>query len=469
VTQPGLPPIAVKLCEGRSEPAFPKKGAIIMAAAPRAREIAISAAWHSGEIPAHLITAEGQAIEVVHRGTWSHGLGPDFRDALILVDGRELRAGDVEIHLRTRGWTDHGHHLDAAYDAVILHVVAAHDGSATRRHDGALVPVVAVGPADRFAVPDLAAWDWERVGGGSCAAALTAARPRLVRETLFRLGDARLATRAARLEARLVGETPAQILWEEVLDGLGFATNREPMRALARVARLQQLEDLLQTAPTAHRLSIARGVLLGAAGFLPLSPAEAHLGRLSPDAVESLETAWQARGAPWRGGVLPATVWQRARVRPANHPVPRLLTAAAMLAAASADAGLLPVVLRTLLERGDPVAALTALSAGSGAALGSDRARDIMASGVIPFALALANHAGDEDLAAAAAFHWERLPAPAANAVVRRAARQVAGSSPLGKIGARGAQGLLQIDTTLCQPRRCFECPIAALALASDD
>jgi hypothetical protein len=112
---------------------------------------------------------------------------------------------------------------------------------------------------------------------------------------------------------------------------------------------------------------------------------------------------------------------------------------------------------------------LTALSAATGVALGSDRARDIIASGIIPFALALANHAGDEDLAAAAAFHWERLPAPAANAVVRRAARQVAGSSPLGKIGARGAQGLLQIDTALCQPRRCFECPIAALALASDD
>ena len=78
--------------------------------------------------------------------------GPDFRDALILFDGRELRAGSVEIHLRTRGWGDHGHHLDPAYDTVVLHLVGQHDGTETRRLNGAIVPVVVIGPVDRFAV-----------------------------------------------------------------------------------------------------------------------------------------------------------------------------------------------------------------------------------------------------------------------------------------------------------------------------
>jgi hypothetical protein len=39
-----------------------------MVAAPRVREISISAAWHAGEIPSHLVTTAGEAIEVVHRG-----------------------------------------------------------------------------------------------------------------------------------------------------------------------------------------------------------------------------------------------------------------------------------------------------------------------------------------------------------------------------------------------------------------
>ena len=120
-----------------------------------------------------------------------------------------------------------------------------------------------------------------------------------------------------------------------------------------------------------------------------------------------------------------------------------------------------------MLEGGDPTETLRALTGTKGLpGVGSDRAIEIMANGVIPLALALAAHTGDLNLADAASRQWERLAAPSLNAVTRRAVRQVAGRSPLGKIGARGAQGLIQLDTVLCQPRRCFECPIAAAELA---
>src|SRR4028119_20531 len=93
----------------------------------RVAEIALSAAWHSAAVPARLETIDGVSLEIVHRGTWSHGLGPDFQDALILFNDRELRSGSIEIHLRTQGWIDHGHHLDPAYESVVLHVVGRHD------------------------------------------------------------------------------------------------------------------------------------------------------------------------------------------------------------------------------------------------------------------------------------------------------------------------------------------------------
>ena len=54
----------------------------------------------SSESPHHSQTTTGQTVEVIHRGVWSNGFGPDFRDALLLFDGRELRAGSVEIHRR---------------------------------------------------------------------------------------------------------------------------------------------------------------------------------------------------------------------------------------------------------------------------------------------------------------------------------------------------------------------------------
>ena len=438
-----------------------------MTARPDPPEIVLSAAWHGGAVPAALTTVDGIPLEIVHRGIWSHGLGPDFNDALILFGGRELRAGSVEIHLRTRGWTEHGHHLDPAYNAVVLHVVAHHDGAATRRQDGAVVPVAEIGPSERFATPEFANWDWSRVGGRCCAERLATADPRILREALFRLGDIRLAAKSARIEALLPSEPPAEILWAELLDGLGYSANRHPMRNLARSVPLASIEALLQATPAHQRLATARGVLLGVAGFLPISPAEAHVGRLTSGDVAALEGVWEERGVPWRLDVLPPTAWQRARVRPANHPVARLLAAASLVTAASVQSGLHAVVLESLTAAAGPAAALRALAASHGdPGIGEDRALDIVASSVIPFALALAAHSGDVALADAASRQWERLPAAAANAITRRATRQVAGPAPLGKIGARGAQGLLHLDTTLCQPRRCFECPVAAAELA---
>jgi hypothetical protein len=128
---------------------------------------------------------------------------------------------------------------------------------------------------------------------------------------------------------------------------------------------------------------------------------------------------------------------------------------------------MLPTILGVVLEPTDPIETLRALTGSDlSPGIGRDRAIDMLASGIIPLALALAAHSGDLDLADAASRDWERLPAPSPNAVTRRAVRQVAGPSPLGKIGARGAQGLIHLDTVLCQPRRCFECPIAAAELS---
>ena len=89
--------------------------------------------------------------------------------------------------------------------------------------------------------------------------------------------------------------------------------------------------------------------------------------------------------------------------------------------------------------------------------------------GIGAHALALAEHTSDGELAEAVMGHWDRLATPAGNAITRRALRQVAGAARLGKIGARGAQGLIQLDTAFCQPRRCFECPIAVIALSEPE
>jgi hypothetical protein len=278
------------------------------------------------------------------------------------------------------------------------------------------------------------------------------------------LGDVRLAAKSARIEARLTELPPGEVLYQELFDGLGFAANREPMRAVASRLPLADLELALGTVSGGRRLDLARGLLFGVAGFLPLSPVEASFARISPAEAAEAERFWREAGSAWHDVSVPATDWTRARVRPANHPALRLSAGAALIADAR---GGLVAALRAPLQQGtDPVAALRELAIWNGeSGIGEDRAVGLVANALLPFALALAEHTGDSRLADSASAAWERLPPAESNEVTRRALRQVAGSARLTNLGARGQQGLFHLDTSLCGPRRCFECPIAARVL----
>lgn len=440
-----------------------------MVASTSLPELALSANWRDQDFNRPLHTIDGRSIEVVNRGVWTHGFGPDFRDAMILFDGRELRSGSVEIHHRTSGWHHHGHDTDRRYDNVVLHVVHTHDGSETRRRDGSLVPVVEIGRAipPLNPVPTGGTHDWSRFGGTACAPDLASSRPKVVREILQSLGDARLATKTAAIEALLTELTPGEVLFHLLCDGLGYRANREPMGTISQTVSLRSIESLLSNQPRPERPGVALGVLLGVAGFLPLSPADAHAAQLRPDESASIEAAWQRHGSPWQDQVLAPTEWTRARVRPANHPAGRLAALAHILVNALANGGLVATLLESLSSDHGPVQQIRDLATTSDQPLlGSDRVSAIIANGLIPFALALAEWSSDTALLDAAASAWERLPASGANEVIRRASRQVAGRTPLRQLGARGQQGLMHLDSTLCAPRRCYECPIAHRVLA---
>ena len=50
-----------------------------------------------------LRTEAGEELEIIYPGRRNDGRGGDFRDAAIMLEGR-LVTGDVEVHVRSRGW-----------------------------------------------------------------------------------------------------------------------------------------------------------------------------------------------------------------------------------------------------------------------------------------------------------------------------------------------------------------------------
>src|SRR5690349_16574884 len=64
---------------------------------------------HQRVLRDELRTVDGRRVRVVHPGFWNKEPGPDFRDAIIQIEGAEPQIGHVEIDLQSTGWKGHGH------------------------------------------------------------------------------------------------------------------------------------------------------------------------------------------------------------------------------------------------------------------------------------------------------------------------------------------------------------------------
>ena len=349
-------------------------------------ELTLAKVWQAQWlVPGPWRTTDGRTVVVRYRGRWSAGFGPDFADARLILDGREI-TGAVEIHRRAADWRAHGHHLDPAYNAVALHVVLDDDGTIVRTRDGRMLPTLALAPLLAGSLVDFPAGSAPLGGLGDTPCArdfLTTGTADLLR-VLGRAGDERLALKAAAMEARFAATPPGDVLYAAFLDALGYSANRAPMATLAAVLPLRDLEQAVLQSSTDEREQIAAALLLGAGGFLDPPPGFVLDGIVLGD-------MWRATGR----AALAVASWETARVRPANHPARRLLALAALLANGGAAEGLIATCLASLLTYPDEPRLIvrtlrqtlrppSRLLAGDTSPIGADRAGEIAVNAVIP-------------------------------------------------------------------------------------
>ena len=158
-------------------------------------------------------TSAGTRMRVLYPGLASSAAGPDFRNALLEVEGVGLVRGDVEIHVRQRDWRGHGHGDDPRYNGVILHAALELDASSTRLQSGRGVPVVSLAPLlsgedlpAGFSHADL----WTVLGGRGFPQPETAQE---MGDLLDRAGDDRFQSKSARFGVLLEEQDQEQTLY----------------------------------------------------------------------------------------------------------------------------------------------------------------------------------------------------------------------------------------------------------------
>lgn len=386
-------------------------------------EAELAGIWQQQRYPAGALQlAGGGTLEVIFPGRRNDGPGPDFRDACIRLDG-EIRLGDVELHLRSSGFRSHGHHLDPAYDALVLHVVHEADEGVSRLHSGGAVPVASFSRWLRQRSEELQGW---LAGPVRFAEPCATARQRLSPEDIETVIDDAAERRWQRLVQRRRSEAQTlgaeQALWLAVLEALAYGGDRAGFRRLGELVPAGEC-----------RLLAAAGeletTLLTVAG---LRQTDAGGPRLSP-------------GLDWPP------------CRPANRPQRRLTAAARLWQGASH--GLLARAEASVWQAASAarLPQLWMVTAETGPAwLGAERATEVLLNAVLPCLSAVsASGARAADLA-------RQLRATAAygkTAFLEKALQGAAGRRPLKR--AWQQQGLLELYGSWCSRGGCGRCPLS--------
>lgn len=87
-----------------------------------------------------LVTVDNEILFIQNPGTHNLNSGPDFFNGQIELN-TQTWAGNIEIHIKSSDWYAHLHHMDPAYDNVILHVVWEHDSEVFRK-DNSVIPTL---------------------------------------------------------------------------------------------------------------------------------------------------------------------------------------------------------------------------------------------------------------------------------------------------------------------------------------
>ncbi|MBV9120142.1 MAG: DUF2851 family protein, partial [Chloroflexi bacterium] len=272
----------------------------------------LAAIWQEQAFDRHLLrSTSGVAFQVVYQGRCTGGPGPDFRDAILALPDGTLLRGDVEIHLEARGWEQHGHHKDPAYDGVLLHVVLE-GGGGTRNSRGELVLTLALAgrlgtQRVRRSVVDAVEPPQLSYVLAPCRRALPRLGPTGAAALLQQQARQRFNSKQAVFEGDLSTADAEQVLYSGLLEALGYHRNRAPFRQLAELATLAAVRRL-----GSHELEL---LLLHLAGLRDSAQAEILKDRCG------------ISGSPLAG-----ESWTVVGVRPENLPMVRIAEMAKILA-----------------------------------------------------------------------------------------------------------------------------------------
>lgn len=383
-------------------------------------------------------TTDGQPVEILSVGIHNGDAGPDFLNARLRIGAHEW-CGNVEIHLSSSDWYTHRHHLDPAYDRVILHVVRRADKKVYNSRGEEITQCELRYPEDTdyltalirsaqrmdyagihadcqrqlLSDPDLLTEGWKRT--------LLRKRLECKRQSVLRLLD-------------ITHGSWEQAFYITLAHNFGFHTNGIPFESVAIQTPLSCLQK--------HRNSLFQltAILLGQSGLLTED-------RIKTDEDRLLLREYRFLQRKFSLVPIDAAMWKYARMRPQTFPEVRLRQFAQLIHQSE-------FLFSTLMDARDITACAAAFALANPPLLGKSSVNILIINTVLPYQYAFALWRHSDRQAENAYALMEQIP-PEDNRIIRQwkeVGQQVR--------SAADTQALLHLYQNYCQPHNCLNCEV---------
>lgn len=282
----------------------------------------------------YLFTLDLKRIEVIYPGQWNFEKGPDFKNARIRLERGEIAKGDVEIHNFSSEWNSHGHQLNTEYNNVILHVFLWNDKGQIEQKKANGLPLLQVeiasflkkDIAELFSMMKLEEYPFPAGNNrGYCAEFLKKADEKRLGLFLDMAGEARLLMKADRYFKKVHMGNYNQLLYEGMMESLGFKYSKLQFAQIANTVTLRYLKEKTKLVPQQKKSKHIESILSGVAGFLDhYGDKLRELDQETKLYFKQLKQIWMLYEKDFITKKLHFSHWNFSGVRPANYPYRRL-------------------------------------------------------------------------------------------------------------------------------------------------
>ncbi|MFO0792787.1 MAG: DUF2851 family protein [Candidatus Brocadiaceae bacterium] len=291
-----------------------------------------------------LFTDDGSRTEILSPGWWNTQGGPDFKHAEILLEGKGLVKGNIEVHVFASDWMRHQHNKQDTYNSVCLHVVMWNDTHETyiKNADGQLIPQLTLSRYlnaeldEIIDVIDVESYlKGAKVNQGHCQTEIE--NQRISEQWLGRFldyaGDERILRKAKRYERWLEQRPFEQALYEAIMESLGYKNNKEPFLMLAALMPLETMRSLIpEDASVQEKKVYLQSLLLGMAGLLPRQQGtKKNYDSETTLYINTMENIWNTLRSKLDQIPMTRDNWVYGGIRPANYPERRIAAIANIL------------------------------------------------------------------------------------------------------------------------------------------